>query len=217
MLCARQTTLSLALLAVTVLSAGSQTPVFAQAPTTVDLSVPDPAAVSLDASTTAFLAIDILQTSCGSNPICVGTVPKLAAGLSSARAASARVVYSVHLAPDNVIISDVAPMATDQVFAALPGDKFFDSNLDYLLRQAGTTNLILTGVSSNSGVLYTAGAAAQRGYTVVVAEDGISAANDLATTVALWQLLHGPGANPQNVPLQAKSVTLSRTDLITYK
>jgi nicotinamidase-related amidase len=66
-------------------------------------------------------------------------------------------------------------------------------------------------------VMYTATAAAQRGYTVVVAEDGISAATDIATTVALWQLLHGPGANPQNMPLQAKAVTLSRTDLITYK
>jgi nicotinamidase-related amidase len=210
-------TLSLGLFALTLVSAGSQTPVLAQVPTMVDVGVPDPAAVSLDASTTAFLAIDILQTTCGSNPLCVATVPNVGAGLSAARAASAHVVYSVHLAPDNNIIADIAPMPTDQVFVAIPGDKFFDSNLDYLLRQAGTTTLIITGVSSNSGVVYTAGAATQRGYTVVVAEDGISAANDLSTTVALWQLLHGPGANPQNVPLQAKAVTLSRTDLITYK
>ncbi len=76
---------------------------------------------------------------------------------------------------------------------------------------------MLSGVSSNSGVMYTAAAAIQRGYTVVVAQDGIAGATDLATSVTLWQLLHGPGANPQNIPLQSKAVTLSRTNLITYK
>jgi len=199
---------------VSVLSPGL---LFAQAPAGDELAVPDPAAVALDASTTAFLAIDFLQSTCAPNPICIGTLPAVAAGLTSARTASAHVIYSVHLAPDNSILPDVAPMPSEPIFAALPGDKFFDSNLDYLLHQAGTTTLVLTGISSNSGVLYTAGAAAQRGYTVVVAEDGISGANDLATSVALWQLIHGPGANPQNVPLQPKSVTLSRTNLISYK
>jgi len=65
--------------------------------------------------------------------------------------------------------------------------------------------------------MYTAGAAIQHGYTVVVAQDGIAAGTELATSVALWQMLHGPGANAQNIPLQSKSVTLSRTNLITYK
>jgi nicotinamidase-related amidase len=123
----------------------------------------------------------------------------------------------LHLAPDNTILADVAPMPNEPVFAAIPGDKFFDTNLDYLLRQTGTTTLVLTGVSSNSGVMYRAAAAIQRGYTVVVAQDAIAAGTDLATSVVLWQLLHGPGANAQNIPLQAKSVTLSRTNLITYK
>jgi Isochorismatase family len=214
MLSARQM-LALALLAASFLSLHGPSLVLAQAQG--ELAVPDPAAVSLDASTTAFIAIDFLQTTCGSNPICVGTLPAVSNGLASARTANAHVIYSVHLAPDNVILPDVAPMSSDPVFAAVPGDKFFDSNLDYMLRQAGITTVILTGISSNSGVLYTAAAGVQRGYTVVVAEDGISGANDLATTVALWQLLHGPGANPQNVPLQANSVTLSRTNLITYK
>lgn len=50
--------------------------------------------------------------------------------------------------------------------------------------------------------MYTAAAAVQRGYTVVVAQDVIAGATDLATSVAEWQLLHGPGANPENVPLQ---------------
>jgi nicotinamidase-related amidase len=205
------------LLAATAFGLESQSPVLAQGPAPVELSVPDPVSVSLEPSITAFLVIDLLESTCAPNPSCVATVPVVATGLAAARTANALVVYSVHLAPDNNILDDVAPMSKDPVFAAVPGDKFFDSNLDYILRQAGITTLVLTGISSNSGVMYTAAAAIQRGYKVVVASDGISGATDLATSVALWQLLHGPGANPQNVPLQARAVTLSRTDLIEYK
>lgn len=207
---------TLSLLAVTILA--NQSPVSAQTPAVpAELAVPDPVAVSLDANTTAFLAIDFLPSTCGQRPSCVSTtLPAVAAGLTAARANNALVVYSVHLAPDNTILGDVAPMPRDTVFSALPGDKFFDSNLDFILRQAGTTTLVLTGVTSNSGVLYTVAGAIQRGYTVVVAEDGINAATDLATSVALWQMLNGAGANSQNIPLQAKAVTLSRTNLITY-
>ena len=210
------------LLAVMAFSLHGQTPVLArpelsQAPAPQVLAVPDPVAASLDASTTAFLAIDLLQSGCAANPSCVASLPAVASGLAAARAAKVLTVFSVHPAPDNNILPDVAPLPNDPVFVAIPGDKFFNSNLDTILRQAGITTLVITGIASNVGVLYTAAAATQRGYTVVVAEDGISGATDLATSVALWQLLHGLGGNTQNVPLQAKAVTLSRTDLITYK
>jgi hypothetical protein len=203
-------------LAATALAPQDQSSVLAQRPGPVDLSVPEPVAVALEPGSSAFLVIDLLQSTCAPNPSCMATVPVIATSLAAARSANGLVVYSVHLAPDNNILDEVAPMSNDPVFAAVPGDKFFDSNLDYILRQAGITTLVLTGISSNSGVMYTAAAVIQRGYKVVVASDGISAATDLATAVARWQLLHGPGANPQNVPLQARSVTLSRTDLITY-
>ena len=208
---------ALALLTVTVCAPGTERLAFAQATSVVDLAVPDPAAVVLDPGTTALLAIDFLQSTCAPNPSCIAALPAVADALASAREAGALVVYSVHPAPDNVILPDVAPLPSETVFAAVPGDKFFNSSLDELLKQHGTTTLVLTGVSSNNGVMYTAGAAIQRGYTVVVATDGIAAATDLATTVALWQLLHGPGANPQNNPLQARAVTLSQTNLMTYK
>jgi nicotinamidase-related amidase len=204
---------ALALLAVNALQ--SQSPALAQ--NADDLTVPDPVAVSLDPSTTTWLAIDFLQSNCAPTPACVATLPAMAQALEAARAAKAHVVYSVHAAPDNAILPDVAPMPNERVFVAIPGDKFFNSDLEQILKQAGTRTLVLTGFSSNSGVLYTAAAATQRGYTVVVAEDGIAGPTDLATPVALWQMIHAPSANVENAPLQAKAVTLSRTDLITYE
>jgi nicotinamidase-related amidase len=207
---------AMAFTAVAALLLGGGAPALAQ-PAAPELSVPDPAAVTLDPGTTAWLAIDFLRSSCGSNPTCVAEVPSVEAGLAAARAANARVVYSVHPAPDNVVDSDLAPLPGDHVFVAVPGDKFYNSDLDSILLQAGITTLVISGVTANVGVLYTAGAAVQRGYTVVVTEDAIVATSDLADSVALWQMLHGPGANPQNVPLQPKAVTLSRTDLISYR
>lgn len=214
---------AIVLLAVTAFSLPGHTPVLAhqvlsQATDASVLAVPDPVAVSLDASTTAFLAIDFLQTGCALTPSCVATLPAVAAGQAAARKANALVLDFTHLPPDIEIIPDVAPASGDTVLAAPPGgDKFFNSNLGNTLEQAGIKTLVLTGMSSNSGILYTSGAAGQRGITVVVAVDGISAATDLATSVALWQMLNGPRPNARNVPLQANSVTLSRTDLITYK
>ena len=67
-------------------------------------------------------------------------------------------------------------------------------------------------------MLYTSFGACARGLTVVVAEDGISSREAFATYVARWQLLNQPGlANAGNVPLQPKAVTLSRSDLVTFK
>src|SRR5439155_25637002 len=116
-----------------------------------------------------------------SAPSCVASLPALAAAISNARAAGALVIYSVHPAPDTNILLDVAPVPDDPVFVAAPGgDKFFNSSLDDYLKQGGITTLVITGFSSNVGVLYTSGGALLRGYTVVVPEDGIGATTDLA-------------------------------------
>lgn len=181
------------------------------------LAVPDPATVLLDPTTTAFVAVDFLDSTCAPNPTCVNALPTIANGIAAARAANALVVYSVHPAPDDVIMSDIAPLPNDPIFTAVPGDKFFNSDLDQILQESGKTTVVLTGISANSGIMYTAAAAIQRGYTVVVAQDAIFAGSDLATSVALWQMLRAPGPNVQNTPLQPRAVTLSRTDLIAWK
>src|SRR3981081_2810139 len=88
------------LLVAAVFALPGQSPALAQAPDV--LAVPDPAAVSLDPGSTTFLAIDFLQTTCGSNPLCLATLPAMADALTTARAANAQVIFSVHPAPDNV-------------------------------------------------------------------------------------------------------------------
>jgi hypothetical protein len=69
-------------------------------------------------------------------------------------------------------------------------------------------------------VLYTAFGANLRGHTVVVAEDGMTTDDAFAHFLTRYQLLNQPGfANATNAaPQEGKiAVTLSRTDLITFK
>ena len=87
-----------------------------------------------------------------------------------------------------------------------------------ILKNLGVETTIMVGTSANGAVMYTAFEAVQRGYTVVVAEDGISSNNDFATFLTRWQLLNQPGGNnPENKPLEKGRVTLSKTDLITFQ
>jgi hypothetical protein len=192
-------------------AAGSRVAQAMQVPT-----VPDPVAVSVDRSSTAFLALDFLDSNCGSRPPCVASLPAVASGLAAARAAGVPVMYSV-VGTGN-ILPDVAPIAPDPVIKSFGADKFYNTDLDSRLKAAGISTLVITGTSSNGAVLYTGYEAVARGYTVVVAEDGISAGSDFANLFTEWELLNLPGpANPQNMALQSKAVTLSRTDLTTYK
>jgi nicotinamidase-related amidase len=91
-------------------------------------------------------------------------LPNVAAALAATRGENALVIYSVHPAPDNNIMPDVGPMPDHPVFVAIPGDKFYNSDLANILKQSGITTLVSSGVSSNIGVLYTAGTAAQRSH-----------------------------------------------------
>jgi Isochorismatase family len=179
-------------------------------------AIPDPVAVSLDPTTTAFLALDFLQSNCQPRPPCVASLPAVGFGLEQARATNAMVVYS-DTGPTQTILDAVAPNPGDPKVSS-SADKFFNTDLDNILKNAGISTVVITGTSSNGAVLYTAYGAVERGYTVVIAVDGISASNDFANQFTEWQLLNLPGpSNPQNMSLQPKAVTLSRTDLITYK
>lgn len=212
---------ALGVLAFAVFSLAPHTPVLAQTspgnPAGIQFpAIPDPVAVSLDPSTTAFLALDFMQSNCSAQrPTCIASLPAVASGLTAARAAGVFVVYSQ--TPGGTIRSEVAPQPGDPIVIA-QADKFFNTDLDDILKQAGITTVVITGTSSNGVVLYTAFGASERGYTVVVATDGISAGNDVLNYLALEQMLNEPGfANLPNTPLQPKAVTLSRTDLITYQ
>ncbi|HLY68007.1 MAG TPA: isochorismatase family protein [Chloroflexota bacterium] len=181
---------------------------------------PIPAAtpVVLDPATTAFLILDITSSNCTqqSRPACVASVPAISALLKKARDAKAAVVYSSITTPGTTILPEVAPQSGEPIVTA-SADKFDGTDLDNILKQKNVTKLLMVGTAANGAVLYSAYAANARGYTVAVAEDGISTTAPFDTVLTQYLLLHEPGgANADNKPLPNRSVTLTRSDLVTF-
>jgi nicotinamidase-related amidase len=179
--------------------------------------VPRPVAVTVDPSTTAYLVLDLTSAVCAPNPTCVSTLPAAASLLAKARAAGATVIYSQTGTAGSEILPQVAPQPGDPIVTG-HADKFFGTDLDQILTARGIKTLVVVGSVTNGAVLYTTFEANLRGFTVVVAEDGVSADSPFIMNYSLFQLLNEPGfTNTDNTPLTANAVTLSKSKLVTFK
>ena len=180
-------------------------------------AVPAPAAVTLDAKTTALVVLDIINPICSTRPACNASIPALQAIIKKARDAGVAVVYT-NTAATNAFVPQVAPIEGDVTVVPTNADKFNNPDFDATFKAKKITTLLMVGTRSNGAVLYTAFEANVHGYTVVVAVDGISGSIPFETTLSEWQMLNQPGfTNADNKPLAEKLVTLSRGDLITFK
>jgi nicotinamidase-related amidase len=179
-------------------------------------TLPPPVPVVVDGKTTAYLVLDVTSVICAPQPACQATLPAAASLLAKARQANAPVIYSETPTPGSTILAEVAPRPAEPKVTGR-ADKFYGTPLDDILKSKGAKTLVIVGTAANGAVLYTAFGANVRGYTVVVATDGISAA-PFPMLLAQYQLLNQPGfANPDNAPLAESKVTLSRSDLITFR
>lgn len=183
--------------------------------------IPDPVAVQVDPATSALLILDITSVICTPRPACVQSVPKIAALLKKARDAKVAVVaYSDTPTPGSQVLPEVAPQPGEPKVTGR-ADKFFKTDLEKILADKKIKTAVVVGSAAHGAVLYTVFGLGLRGITAVVAEDGMSVGSGpeaFGMTVARWQLLNEPGfANATNKPLDPGHVTLSRSDLITFK
>jgi nicotinamidase-related amidase len=199
-------------------SAATAAPKSPQRPAVASASakVPRPVTVTVDPRTTAYLLLDLTSAVCAPHPSCISSLPAATGLLAKARAAGATVVYSQTAAAGSEILPQVAPQPGDPVVTA-HADKFFGTDLDQILSSRGIKTLVVVGTAVNGAVLYTTFEAGLRGYTVVVAEDGVSADSPFVMNYSLFQLLNEPGfTNAQNTPLTTNAVTLSNSKLVTF-
>ncbi len=207
----------------TVIVPATAAPTLPPAPTATPIvaipTIPAPVAVTLDAKTTAYLVLDITSVICTPRKTCVASLAAVAALLKKARDAKVPVVYSDTATAGSTILPEVAQQP-DEPKVTGRADKFINTNLDDILKGKGIKTVVIVGSASNGAVLYTSFGANIRGYTVVVAEDGISTDDAFAQYLTRYQLLNQPGfANAQNTPPQEGrvAVTLSKSDLIAFK
>lgn len=179
--------------------------------------IPDPVAAEVPVAGAALLVLDITNTICDVRPACVASVPKIANLVKKARDAKVTIIYSTTATAGTQVRSEIAPQSGDPVIQGR-ADKFYQTTLEQVLKDKNVQNAVVVGSASNGAVLYTVFGLNLRGITVVVAQDGISAEPEFPTTITRWQLLNEPGfANTDNKPLAKGQVTLSTTDLITFK
>lgn len=206
-----------AAIVVATLAAGSLAALPARAGNIIDdwasVKAPPPPAlkeVTVDPSTTALLMLDFLHSNCNDQrrPRCVASLPTMKKLLGEARAAGVPVVYSItSSAKPEDIWADVAPKDGEPIVQASV-DKFDKTDLAKILADKGIKTVITVGTAAQGAILYTASAAALRGFNVIVPVDGLSAEDTYFEQYVVYDLSKAPGVS--------RHVTLTSVDMMKF-
>jgi nicotinamidase-related amidase len=172
--------------------------------------------VTLDPKTTAIMVMDFVKQTCNSDrrPRCVASIPKIEKLIAAARAQGVMLIWTtVPPVPIADTLPAVAPKGNEPVVVAgvdkfTLGDK--DTGLEKMLKDKGIANVVTVGTAAHGAVLYTASAAALRGFNVIVPVDGMSGDGQVAydEQAVAYILTHAP-------VLSAK-ITLTSIDMIKF-
>ena len=166
----------------------------------------------LDAKETALLVMDFTRQTCSMQrrPRCANSVAKVQKLVAEARGKGALIIYSVAV-PKSVpgdILPDLTPAAGEQVLPPLGPDKFIGSDLEKTLKDKGIKTVIAMGTQAQTSVLHTGGAAALRGFNVVVPVDAMSSDDVFPELYTAWHL--------STAARISSKVTLTRIDMIGF-
>ena len=166
--------------------------------------------VTVDPKTTALLLLDFIKPNCTNRPRCLASIPAMKKLLTEGRAHAALVIYStVNKATPADILPEIAPASGEPVVNS-GVDKFYQTDLEKILKDKGIQTVIVNGTAAYGAALYTGSAAAMRGFNVISPVDGMTAENLYFEQISVWLLAHGTGGIGQKV-------TLTRSDMITFK
>ena len=141
---------------------------------------PEPKPLTLDSKTTAVLVLDLSSRCHDPKQTCSKLMPAMGEFLEKARAAAVPIIYSVSASAKGTPLGEVAsPLKrkdSEPVIYPDGFDKFIGGELQAFLKEKGAKTLVVTGSSTNGGVLYTVTTAARiHRYNIVVPLDGVNA------------------------------------------
>jgi nicotinamidase-related amidase len=175
-------------------------------------AAPELKRAAVDPKRTALLLFDFTTQTCTveRRPRCAANVPLLQQLLTKGRAAGMFVVYSVATANTTAkdILAPIAPVGGEPVLPPLGPDKFLNSDFEKMLKDHGVDTVILTGTAAHTTVLHTGGAAALRGFKVIVPVDGMSSNESFTELYTAWHLV--------NAARIMNQVTLTRIEMIDF-
>jgi nicotinamidase-related amidase len=171
---------------------------------------PELKTVTVDPKTTALLMNDFVKQGCNQQrrPRCLATLNKAKIILAEARAKNMLVIYSIVKGGTiGDTLPEVAPAGNEPVVES-GIDKFYQTNLEQILKDKGIKTVIVIGTGSNGAVLYTASGAVLRGMKVIAPLDVISDANTYMEQYVAYHFM--------NAPIIAGNVTLTSVDMIKF-
>ena len=181
-------------------------------------ATPEPARVTLDPKTTALIVLDYVEDICAKQSTCKDQMlPAMVPFLERVRKAGIVVAYGTREQNMAHWIKEVAPAPGDIKIVNVAQDRFYNTDLDKILKEKGIKTLIMVGWKISGSITYTSVAAMVREYTVVIPMDTTSAGSPYETTIGFYNVLNSGNANLANQPMKPKSVTLTRTDLLTFQ
>ena len=161
---------------------------------------------------TALLVMDFTNQTCTKErrPRCTASVPKVAKLVNDARAKGALIIYSIAgaSATNADILKELTPAAGETILGRIGPDKFIGSDLEKTLKDKGIRTVVAMGTQAQTSVLHTAGAAALRGFKVIVPVDGMSSDDAFPELYTAWHL--ATAARISN------ETTLTKFDLIRF-
>jgi nicotinamidase-related amidase len=177
--------------------------------------IPPPPALKpakIEAKETALLVMDFTSQTCSveRRPRCAVSVAKVAKLISEARSKGATVIYSIAGtgATPSSIVAQLKPAEGETILPPLGPDKFIGSDLEKMLKDKGIKTVVALGTQAQTSVLHTAGAAALRGFNVIVPVDGMSSDDIFPELYTAWHL-----ATASRI---GDKMTLTKTDMISY-
>jgi nicotinamidase-related amidase len=181
-------------------------------------ALPDPVHVTLKPATTALLVLDYVEDICNSQPKCKSQMlPAMTPFMARVRQAGLVVAYGTRERNMSKWLPEVAPAPGDIKIVNTAQDRFYNTDLDKVLKAKGITTIIMVGWKVSGSLTYTSVGATLRDYTVVVPIDTTAASTDYEQVIGFYQILNQGNGNLTNQPLKPKAPTLSRTDMITFQ
>jgi nicotinamidase-related amidase len=165
-------------------------------------------AVTVATKTTALLMLDFMEQNCGKRPRCVATEPRVKTLLDEARSKGVTVAYSIIANTTTADVRKSLAPKSDEPWVRSGVDKFFNTDLEKILKDRGVDTVIVVGTAANGAVLYTASAAALRGMNVIVPVDGMSSADAFSEQYTAWHLANAPVISPR--------VTLTKIEMLKF-
>lgn len=189
-------------------SAASAQTIIDEWPTVTAPPAPALKQVTIDPKTTALLMLDFVAPNCTQRPRCMASVPAVKRLLTEARGKGMLIIYATGSTGKRAdTVAELAPTDSEPVVSS-GVDKFMNTDLEKILKAAGTQTVVAMGTASHGAVLYTASAAALRGMKVIVPVDGMSANTTYPEQYTAWHLV--------NAPVVSANVTLTKLDLIKF-